>query len=105
MGGHIRPAGKRGDMATNGGLPNILLIIADQMTPFMLEACGHRGARTRHISALANRAVNFTNAYTPSPICVPRPVLPDDRASDLDHGLLRQRRSLPQFHPPPSRIT
>ncbi|MDU8941876.1 sulfatase-like hydrolase/transferase [Ovoidimarina sediminis] len=51
--------------------PNILLIMADQMTPFMLEACGGTGARTEHMSALAARAATFTNAYTPSPICVP----------------------------------
>ncbi|MEZ5759638.1 MAG: sulfatase-like hydrolase/transferase [Paracoccaceae bacterium] len=58
-------------MAARDSLPNILLIIADQMTPFMLGACGYPGARTHHIAALADRAVNFTNAYTPSPICVP----------------------------------
>ena len=51
--------------------PNILLVIADQMTPFMLEACGHAGARTRNLAALAKRSVHFTSAYTPSPICVP----------------------------------
>ncbi|NDW44778.1 choline-sulfatase [Ruegeria sp. PrR005] len=51
--------------------PNILVVMADQMTPFMLEACGHPIARTRHMKALADRAVNFTTAYTPSPICVP----------------------------------
>lgn len=51
--------------------PNILLIMADQMTPFMLEACGGTGARTPNMTALASRATNFTNAYTPSPICVP----------------------------------
>ncbi len=51
--------------------PNILLIMADQMTPFMLEACGGIGARTRNMSALVQRSANFTNAYTPSPICVP----------------------------------
>ncbi len=51
--------------------PNILLVMADQMTPFMLEACGYKAARTRHMSALAARGVSFTNAYTPSPICVP----------------------------------
>jgi len=45
--------------------------MADQMTPFMLEACGSTGARTAHMSALARRSANFTNAYTPSPICVP----------------------------------
>ncbi|RYG89661.1 choline-sulfatase [Loktanella sp. IMCC34160] len=51
--------------------PNILLVIADQMTPFMLEACGYPIARTRNLAALAARGVQFTNAYTPSPICVP----------------------------------
>ena len=51
--------------------PNILLIMADQMTPFMLEACGGRGARTKNLSKLIKSAANFTNAYTPSPICVP----------------------------------
>ncbi len=51
--------------------PNILLVMADQMTPFMLEACGHAMAHTRNLSALAARSVQFTNAYTPSPICVP----------------------------------
>ena len=51
--------------------PNILLVMADQMTPFMLEACGYPAAKTRHMSALAERGISFTNAYTPSPICVP----------------------------------
>jgi choline-sulfatase len=51
--------------------PNILIIMADQMTPFMLEACGGVGAKTRHMNALAARAATFTNTYTPSPICVP----------------------------------
>ncbi|WP_420859091.1 sulfatase-like hydrolase/transferase [Marivivens marinus] len=47
------------------------MVIADQMTPFMLEACGYPIARTRNLAALAARGVQFTNAYTPSPICVP----------------------------------
>jgi choline-sulfatase len=51
--------------------PNILLVIADQMTPFMLEACGYPIARTEHMKALSERGVNFATAYTPSPICVP----------------------------------
>ncbi|MEP1207296.1 MAG: sulfatase-like hydrolase/transferase [Rhizobiaceae bacterium] len=51
--------------------PNILLIMADQMTPFMLEACGGVGAKTENMTKLATRAANFTNTYTPSPICVP----------------------------------
>ncbi|MGB7263593.1 MAG: sulfatase-like hydrolase/transferase [Albidovulum sp.] len=51
--------------------PNILLIMADQMTPFMLEACGGIGAKTKNMNELAKRSANFTNTYTPSPICVP----------------------------------
>lgn len=51
--------------------PNILIIMADQMTPFMLEACGGVGAKTENMTRLAKRSANFTNAYTPSPICVP----------------------------------
>ncbi len=51
--------------------PNILLVVADQMTPFLLEACGYPGARTRHMTALAERGVAFKTAYCPSPICVP----------------------------------
>lgn len=51
--------------------PNILLVMADQMTPFLLDACGHHGARMKTLSALAGRGVQFTNAYTSSPICAP----------------------------------
>lgn len=54
-----------------GAAPNILLVMADQMTPFLLEACGHAGARMAHLSALAERSVRFRTAYTPSPICTP----------------------------------
>jgi choline-sulfatase len=45
--------------------------MADQMTPFMLEACGGIGAKTANLNALAKRSASFTNTYTPSPICVP----------------------------------
>ena len=51
--------------------PNILLIMADQMTPFMLEVCGGIGAKTEKMNKLAARSANFSAAYTPSPICVP----------------------------------
>lgn len=65
------PPELKGRLMATRKRPNILLVMADQMTPFMLEACGGTGARTRHLSRLADRAVQFTNAYTPSPICVP----------------------------------
>ena len=53
------------------GMPNVLLVMADQMTPFMLEACGFTGAQMKNLAALAKRGIQFTQAYTPSPICVP----------------------------------
>jgi choline-sulfatase len=58
-------------MTDNSAHPNILIVMADQMTPFMLEACGGFGARTKNLKALADRGLQFTNAYSPSPICVP----------------------------------
>jgi len=50
---------------------NILVVMADQMTPFMLKATGGIGAETNHLSKLINSSAHFLNAYTPSPICVP----------------------------------
>ena len=51
--------------------PNILFVMADQMTPFMLDVYAGVGARMSNLRALAERGVNFTNAYTASPICTP----------------------------------
>lgn len=56
---------------TRADRPSILFIMADQMTPFMLEAYGHRHGRTPALCALAERGTLFTSAYSPSPICVP----------------------------------
>ena len=58
-------------MSTGDTLPNMLVVMADQMTPFLLGAYGCRGAMTPNLAALAARGTRFTNAYTPSPICVP----------------------------------
>ena len=51
--------------------PNILFVMADQMTPFMLDVFAGVGAKMTNLRALAERGVRFTNAYTPSPICTP----------------------------------
>lgn len=42
--------------------PNILFVMADQMTPFMLDVCAGVGARMSNLRALAERGVQFTNA-------------------------------------------
>ncbi|MDF1747758.1 MAG: sulfatase-like hydrolase/transferase [Alphaproteobacteria bacterium] len=51
--------------------PNILFVMADQMTPFMLDLFTTMGAKMSNLKALAQRGVHFTNAYTASPICTP----------------------------------
>jgi choline-sulfatase len=51
--------------------PNILILMADQLTPGALAAYGGRVARTQHIDRLAERAVVFDSAYCNSPLCAP----------------------------------
>ncbi len=50
--------------------PNILILMADQLTPFVLPAYGGR-ARTPNIDALAERGTVFDGAYCNSPLCAP----------------------------------
>ena len=49
---------------------NVLLLMVDELSWWAL---GHTGgiAKTPNIDALAQRSLRFTQAYTPSPICVP----------------------------------
>lgn len=54
-----------------GGPPNILLVMADQLAAPALRMHGNRVCRTPHLDRLAERAVVFDRAYTPSPLCVP----------------------------------
>ncbi|MDE3177587.1 MAG: choline-sulfatase [Pseudomonadota bacterium] len=51
--------------------PNILVIMADQLSPAFLRAYGHKLVRTPHIDALAAGGVVFENAYCASPLCSP----------------------------------
>lgn len=56
---------------TSGRKPNILVLMADQMTPFALRAYGHRLSITPRIDALAREGVVFDAAYCASPLCAP----------------------------------
>ena len=56
-------------MPTN--CPNILFIMADQMTASALPIYGHPVVQTPHLSALAENGVVFENAYCNSPLCAP----------------------------------
>jgi choline-sulfatase len=51
--------------------PNILMIMADQLSASWLGCCGHRQIRSPHIDRLADEGVVFEAAYCNSPICAP----------------------------------
>jgi choline-sulfatase len=51
--------------------PNILLIMADQLTAFALPCYGHPVVKAPHIMRLAGEGVVFENVYCNSPLCAP----------------------------------
>lgn len=51
--------------------PNLLVILSDQHQAQAMSCAGHQVAKTPNLDALAERGTRFTEAYTPSPICVP----------------------------------
>jgi arylsulfatase A-like enzyme len=51
--------------------PNILFIHSDQHRFDCVGANGHAAARTPHLDRLAGEGMNFLNAHTPAPLCVP----------------------------------
>ena len=59
--GNAREKGKR----------NVLLIIADQMTPLLTGVYGHPVVRTPNLNRLAENGIRFDAAYTPCPLCAP----------------------------------
>ncbi|MEO1557749.1 MAG: sulfatase-like hydrolase/transferase [Pseudomonadota bacterium] len=50
---------------------NLLIIMSDEHQARALGCAGHPIVQTPNLDALAARGTRFTNAYTPSPICVP----------------------------------
>jgi choline-sulfatase len=51
--------------------PNILILMADQLTPGALATYGNRVALTPHIDRLAAGGVVFDSTYCNSPLCAP----------------------------------
>ncbi len=51
--------------------PNILLVMVDQLTSFVLSSYGGKVCQTPNIDALASRATVFENASCPYPLCAP----------------------------------
>lgn len=50
---------------------NVVVIMSDEHDPRMMGCSGHPFVQTPHLDALARRGQRFSQAYTPSPICVP----------------------------------
>ena len=51
--------------------PNILIIMADQLTPFMTGFYGNNQVKTPNLDKLCSESARFDNAYTPYPLCTP----------------------------------
>jgi choline-sulfatase len=52
-------------------MSNLLVIMSDEHQARAMGCAGHPFVQTPHLDALAARGMRFTDAYTPSPICVP----------------------------------
>jgi len=50
---------------------NFLVIMSDEHQACAMGCAGHPFVQTPNLDKLASRGIRFTNAYTPSPICVP----------------------------------
>ena len=50
---------------------NVIVIMSDEHDPRIMGCAAHPIVKTPHLDALAARGVRYSNAYTPSPICVP----------------------------------
>ena len=50
---------------------NLLIIMSDEHRKDAMGCVGHPIVKTPHLDRLAARGTVFTNAYTPSPMCVP----------------------------------
>lgn len=52
-------------------LPNVLVVMVDQLAPALLGCYGNAAARAPHIDRLAREGVVFDAAYANSPLCTP----------------------------------
>ncbi|MGF6511143.1 choline-sulfatase [Paraburkholderia sp. 32] len=51
--------------------PNIVFIMADQLTAYALPAYGNKVCKTPHLDKLASEGTVFEHAYCPYPLCAP----------------------------------
>jgi choline-sulfatase len=50
---------------------NVLVVMADQLVPFLTGPYGDPVAQTPHMDALARDGIRYDAAYTPYPLCSP----------------------------------
>jgi choline-sulfatase len=50
---------------------NVMLLLSDEHNPKFSQPYGHPFVETPHMTRLARRGTVFTNAYCPSPLCMP----------------------------------
>ena len=60
-----------GPLLAQSRRPNIIFLCSDQHSGRVLGANGHPIVRTPNLDRLASAGMNFRNAYTGSPVCVP----------------------------------
>ena len=53
------------------GTPNLLVVVADQVNPFLTGPYGDPVAQTPAMDSLAEEGTRFDAAYTPFPLCAP----------------------------------
>ncbi len=51
--------------------PNVLFLMTDEHRPDLAGFAGNSIVRTPNLDWLAKDSVQFHNAYTPSPVCIP----------------------------------
>ncbi len=89
--------------------PNVLFIVIDDQNDWIGPLGGHPLVKTPHLDALAARGTTFLNAHCQSPLCNPsrtsvmfglRPTrtgIYGLAPAPRQHGMLRERLSLPQY--------
>lgn len=79
--------------------PDIVIILSDQHSPYLVGYGGDPLVNTPAIDALAEGGVTFTNAYCPSPVCSPSrmALLAGRHTSDID--VLTNNCALPTSTP------
>src|SRR3954451_7301514 len=50
---------------------NVIVLMSDEHNPFFSQPYGHPFVSTPNMTRLARRGTVFTNAYCPSPLCMP----------------------------------